>query len=75
MRDIKSIREILGISRAEFSRRYRIPVRTLEDWEWGKRTPPDYVIWLLERVVTEDKRRKELTEKINQLIEDEINEV
>jgi DNA-binding transcriptional regulator YiaG len=45
---IKEMREFLGISRAEFSRRYHIPARTLEDWEAGKRTPPEYVLELLE---------------------------
>lgn len=53
---IKEIRDLLNVSRAEFSRRYGIPSRTLEDWEKGKRTPPPYVITLLERVVTEDKQ-------------------
>ena len=52
---IKEIREYLGVSRAEFSRRYHIPTRTLDDWEKGKRTPPPYVLELLERVVKEDK--------------------
>ena len=52
---IKEIREYLGVSRAEFSRRYHIPTRTLDDWEKGKRTPPPYVVELLERVVKEDK--------------------
>lgn len=51
---IKEMRELLGISRAEFSRRYGIPLRTLEDWESGKRTPPPYVINLLERIIKED---------------------
>lgn len=48
------IRSILGISRAEFSRRYGIPVRTLEDWDYGKRKPPEWLLRLLERVVRED---------------------
>lgn len=52
--EIKEMRELLGISRAEFSRRYRIPLRTLENWESGKRTPPPYVINLLERIIKED---------------------
>ena len=52
---IKEIREYLGVSRAEFSRRYHIPTRTLDDWEKGTRTPPPYVVELLERVVKEDK--------------------
>lgn len=55
---IKEIRGILGISRAEFSRRYNIPARTLQDWEDGKRTPPAYVPELLERVVKEDKEKE-----------------
>lgn len=53
---IKELRDLLNVSRAEFSRRYGIPSRTLEDWEKGKRTPPPYIITLLERVVTEDKQ-------------------
>lgn len=54
MTDSERIRKMLGISRAEFSRRYGIPIRTLENWDAGKRLPPDYVIELLERVVEED---------------------
>lgn len=54
MTDSERIRKMLGISRAEFSRRYDIPIRTLENWDAGKRLPPDYVIKLLERVVEED---------------------
>lgn len=48
------IRAIIGISRAEFSRRYGIPVRTLEDWDYGKRKPPEWLLRILERVVRED---------------------
>ena len=51
---IKEMREYLNVSRAEFSRRYKIPVRTLENWESGKSKCPDYVIQLLERAVLED---------------------
>ena len=61
MRDSERIRKILGISRAEFSRRYHIPVRTLEAWDKGINNPPEYVIELLERVVKED-AKKELLE-------------
>ena len=53
---ITEIREISGLSRAAFSRQYKIPVRTLEDWEAGKRIPPEYVLELLARVVDMDSR-------------------
>lgn len=57
--DIKEIRAITGISRAEFARRYNIPYRTIEDWENGKGKAPVYVKELLERVVREDFQAKE----------------
>ena len=48
------IRELSGLSRAAFSRKYHIPIRTIEDWDSGKNKPPEYVMELLERVVKED---------------------
>ena len=48
---ITEMRNYIGISRAEFSRRYNIPLRTLESWEAGVRTPPEYVLDLLEESV------------------------
>ena len=40
---ISEMREHLKISRAEFSRRYNIPIRTLENWESGKSKCPDHM--------------------------------
>ena len=48
------IRALLGIGRAEFARRYHIPLRTLENWDAGVRKPPDWAVYLLERVVRMD---------------------
>lgn len=45
---IKSIRSSTGLSQARFAAAFEIPVRTLEDWERGLRTPPAYVVKLLE---------------------------
>lgn len=52
MNTINEIREYLNITRNEFSRLYHIPVRTLEDWESGKRLPPAYLVELLEYAAT-----------------------
>lgn len=52
--NITEMRNYIGVSRAEFSRRYNIPIRTLESWESEVRTPPEYVKQLLERAVLED---------------------
>lgn len=51
---IKEIRALTGLSRAEFGRVYHIPERTLDDWEKERRTPPRYVLELLERAVKDD---------------------
>jgi toxin-antitoxin system, antitoxin component, xre family len=54
--NITEMRNYIGVSRAEFSRRYNIPIRTLESWESGKSKCPDYVRQLLERAVLEDSK-------------------
>lgn len=57
MKTVKEIREYAGISRAEFSRKYNIPLRSIENWEAGKRNCPVYLVELLERVVLEDYKK------------------
>nr|DAV26907.1 MAG TPA: putative transcriptional regulator [Caudoviricetes sp.] len=52
--ELKEMRKLLGLSQAAFGRKYNIPVRTIEQWESGRRKAPIYVLELLERVVTED---------------------
>ncbi len=44
---IRTLRERSGMNRREFSEHTEIPVRTLEDWESSRRTPPRYVLRLL----------------------------
>lgn len=44
---IKELRESTGMNRREFSEHTGIPVRTLEDWEAARRTPPEYIPRLL----------------------------
>ena len=40
---IRMLREQTGMNRKVFSMHVGIPVRTLEDWEAGRRTPPEYI--------------------------------
>lgn len=47
METLKEIRKTIGMNRSEFSRYMDIPVRTLEEWEAGRRKMPDYVLRLL----------------------------
>jgi hypothetical protein len=48
---IRDIRQHTGLSQAAFATRYCIPTRTLEDWERGARSCPDYLRLLLTQAV------------------------
>lgn len=52
--DIRAMRKRLGLSVPAFSKKYGIPTRTLESWELEERTPPGYVLALLESRVIQD---------------------
>ena len=45
--ELKNMREELGMNRTEFSHYVGIPLRTLEEWEAGRRLMPDYVLRLI----------------------------
>lgn len=50
------IRELSGIkTRVAFAKEYKIPVRTIEDWDAGIYSAPEYVTDLLARAVIVDK--------------------
>lgn len=44
---LKKMRKELEMNRTEFSRYVGIPLRTLEEWEAGRRRMPDYVLRLI----------------------------
>ena len=44
---MKEIRKKAGLNRREFSEYMGIPIRTLEEWEAGRRKMPDYVLRLI----------------------------
>lgn len=43
----KAIRESAGMTRVQFSEWTGIPIRTMEEWEIGRRVMPDYVLRLV----------------------------
>lgn len=47
MDSLKILRASLGMSQAAFAAASGIPKRTIENWECGKSSPPDYVLRLL----------------------------
>ena len=45
---IRRLREQTGMTRKDFSIHIGIPLRTIEDWEAGRRRPPEYILRLIE---------------------------
>ena len=52
--NIREARKALGLTMKAFSERYNIPLRTVENWEGGQRTPPPYVSSLLQDKIKND---------------------
>lgn len=44
---MKKLRQEAGMNRREFSEYMDIPLRTLEEWEAGRRKMPDYLLRLI----------------------------
>ena len=45
---IRRLREQTGMTRKDFSIHIGIPLRTIEDWEAGRRRTPEYIPRLIE---------------------------
>lgn len=48
---IKELRTITGLSQSQFAKKFHIPVSSVQNWEINRRQPPDYVIWLIQRIL------------------------
>ena len=54
-KEVKELREKMGMNRREFSDYYGIPYRTVQDWEAEKRELPEYLLRLMKyRAEVED---------------------
>ncbi|MDD6920587.1 MAG: helix-turn-helix domain-containing protein [Eubacteriales bacterium] len=49
---VKEILKKSQLNQSEFSKLFGIPLRTVQDWHAGKRNPPEYVINLLDIVIS-----------------------
>ena len=66
---IKKLREETGLNRKQFAIYYEIPLRTVEDWEAGRRTPPEYIPRLMEYKLKYEKLLQEM--KIGEGLDDQ----
>lgn len=41
-----------GLGQTELARRFDIPLRTVQDWHGGRREAPDYVVGMMEQLLS-----------------------
>lgn len=57
MTEPKTIKEICvkyGLKQIDLSRRFDIPSRTVQDWYREVRTPPEYVVKMIDELLRKD---------------------
>lgn len=55
MKTIKELCVEYSFSQAGLSRRFGIPLRTVQDWYSERRTPPDYVVRMMDELLKLEK--------------------
>lgn len=58
--NIKEMRQKEKLSQSQFASKYEIPLRTLQEWEQGRRCPPDYTVKMIARLM----KYEELVEQL-----------
>lgn len=64
MNRIKAAREAAGLTQAEVYEVLRIPMRTLQDWENERRTPPEWAELLIIEKLEQIKEKKTMTYEV-----------
>lgn len=55
---IRKLRVNTGLSQAQFAAYFHIPTCTLQDWEHSRRTPPAYVLYMMQELLKKDKTKE-----------------
>ena len=54
MKTIKELCKKYGLGQTELARRFDIPLRTIQNWHAEVRTPPDYVVRMMDELLDRD---------------------
>ena len=55
---IRKLRANTGLSQAQFATYFHIPTCTLQDWEHNRRTPPAFVLYMMQELLKKDKTKE-----------------
>lgn len=65
-RIVKEARKAAGLSQSDFAGHLEIPIRTLQQWEQGRRNLPDYVLKLILFKLEADELTEGFLKSLNQ---------
>ncbi len=51
MSKIKDLRQQTGLSQSRFAEKFHIKLRTLQEWEYGRTAAPEYVVFMIDRII------------------------
>ncbi len=63
---VREARKAAGLSQSEFAGHLEIPIRTLQQWEQGRRNLPDYVLKLILFKLETDGLTRDFLKNLNQ---------
>ena len=58
--NFKELRENSGMNKTEFADYFKIPYRTVQNWELGLRPCPEYIVDLIEYKLNNEKEKGNL---------------
>lgn len=61
MNRIQELRATTNMSQSAFAAYFGIPASTLKDWEHSRRTPPPYVIEMMQRILNLEEKLENTT--------------
>ena len=53
-----AIAEKAGMTTSQLARRFNIPLRTAQQWVSGDRTPPQYILQMMDALIDIDKQKE-----------------
>lgn len=67
--DIKEIRKSLELSQNKFAHKFNIPLQNVKNWEQHVNKPKDYTVYMIQKILEQEKTIEELKIKANNLYE------
>lgn len=56
MNRVKELRKELRLSQVQFAAKFGIPLRTVQDWEYGKREARSYIVDMMYKIIELEKK-------------------